>query len=162
MEPITGHDAAVASSYNKTNGGADSKAVDESTPKKKKQILTKSLLVLSPDNKKFVTVLELHKAGIKVEREDIRAHQTTVTVLKDKAREKFDEKEDAEADVLQQEAVDLKKSYMKHLQKYNSAVHVLQLAKMAMEKQLGLEDFTIAGQCRDIFCSGRGHYMPCR
>ena len=30
-EPMTGHDAAVASSSKKTNGGADVKAGDEST-----------------------------------------------------------------------------------------------------------------------------------
>ena len=112
---------------------------------------TKTLLVLSPNNELLNTVLEWHRTGIKVEQEDITAHQTTVAVLEDKTRKKFDEKEDEEAGELQQEVVNLKKSYMKRLHKYNSAVHVSQVAKMAMDKQLGLKDFTIAGQWRDIY-----------
>ena len=148
-ETVTGHDAA-------SSIPSDANVAGKSTANKKKQMLmntfaysTKDLLILNPNDANFRLVVEWHKAGIKIEREDVRAHQTAVVALEESARNKFNEGDYEDAASLQKEAVDLKASFTERLYKFNSAVNISQVAKMAMDKHLGQKDFANSEDCRD-------------
>ena len=149
----SGNDEA-ASKVTPTNKTNDKK-VKKTQSIKKFAYSKKEIADLNPDATEFVDIKEWSKLGITIDRERIRVEQSSVNELEARAKSLFNDNNDNgnKAHELQEEANKIRKSFTERLSKYNKAVHVIQMAKMAKDYyslDCKVPDYKTAGIWRDI------------
>lgn len=151
----SGNDAAASevTPTNKTNDKNKKNKIEQSI--KKFAYSKKDIAALDHNATEFIDIKEWSKLGITIDRERIRVEQSSVNELEARAKSLFNDNNDNgnKAHELQEEANKTRKSFTERLSKYNKAVHVIQMAKLAKDYyslDCKVPDYKTAGIWRDI------------